>query len=110
MLPLASIVMVLLSTRTVQTPSVLLALAVVAAVQSTRRSAMTSAAGEGSRVTNLPWYCAVAIGSDGAAPTPFVAPHELKPSGFVDVGGFIEVNCPGGPARISTQSDCAPLL
>src|SRR5712692_2450230 len=110
-MPLASIVMVLLPTGTVQAPLVLVAGGGVSLQATfTRISAMASTAVKACQLTNLPWYCTGALGSDGAALTPFVVPHELKPSGFVGVGGFIDVNCPPGPARMSTHSDCVPRV
>src|SRR5687768_9887617 len=69
---------------------------------------MNSAAFEGWVLANLPWYCTAAAGSDGAALTSFVGsferPHELKSD--PDTG----MNCRGGPASMSTHSDCVPRV
>ena len=81
---------------------------VSATAQPTRTRMMISAAVEGCVTTALPWYCAAALGSDGAALTSFTGsferPHELKSA--ADIG----VNCAVGPARPSTHSDCVPLV
>src|SRR6266516_1821422 len=77
LIPLAPIVTVLSPTSTLQTPFVLLALAVIGA-QPTRRSVMNSAAVDGCALANLPWYWTCALGSNGAAlvPTSSAVPHE----------------------------------
>src|SRR5256712_1100516 len=90
MLPSAAMVTVLSPTGTVQTPFVLLALAAIGA-QPTRTRMMISAAVEGCMTTALPWYCAAALGSDGAALTP----HELKSAADIGVNSAV---CPAQPS------------